>query len=106
MRDKMRVEPLAEPEGLPVALKVDMRDLAQRMHAGVGAPRAMGGRALAGHGEEGALQRLLDRKAVLLPLPADERRAVIFEGELEARHAELWRRSRRGAAAMASSRTS
>ena len=83
---KQRVEPLAEPERIPVALKVDMRDLAQRMHAGVGAPRAMRGRALSRHGEERALERLLDRKAVLLPLPADERRAVIFERELVARH--------------------
>ena len=44
---EQRVEPLAEPERLPCALEVDMRDLAQRMHAGVGAPRAMGDRALA-----------------------------------------------------------
>ncbi len=86
VRLKQRVEPLAEPERLPVALEVDMRDLAQRMDAGVGAPRAVGGRMLAGHGEKGALERLLDRKAVLLPLPADERRAVVFDGELKPRH--------------------
>ncbi len=48
----------------------------------------MRGRARAGHGEDRALENLLDRKAVLLPLPADERRAVIFEGELKARHSE------------------
>ncbi len=83
---KQRVQPLAETEWIPCALKVDMRDLAQRMHAGVGAPGAMGGRALARHGEKRVLQRLLDRKAILLALPADERRAVIFEGELETRH--------------------
>ena len=85
---KQRVEPLAEPERVPVALKVDMRDLAPRMHAGVGAPGAMGGRARAGHREHGALQHLLNRKAVLLPLPADERRAVIFEDKLKARHSK------------------
>ena len=86
MRLEQRVEALAKPERVPIALEVDMRDLAQSVHARVGAPGAMGGRALRGHGEERALQRLLDRKAVLLPLPADERRAVIFEDELEARH--------------------
>ena len=46
-----RVEPLAKAERGPVALEVDMRDLAQSMHAGVRAPRAMGGRARAGHRE-------------------------------------------------------
>ena len=35
---------------------------------------------------EGLLQNLLDREAVVLPLPADERRAVIFEDELVAGH--------------------
>ena len=85
---KQRVEPLAEPERRPVALKVDMRDLAQRMHAGVRAPGAMGGHARAGHREDGAFQSFLNREAVLLPLPADERRAVIFEDELKARHSE------------------
>ncbi len=48
---KQRIEPFAEPERGPVALKVDMRDLAQRMHAGVRASRAMGGHARAGHRE-------------------------------------------------------
>ena len=86
VRLKQRVEPLAEPERLPVALEVDMRDLAQRMDARVGAPRAVGDRALSRHGEQGVLQRLLNRKPVLLPLPADERRAVVFDGELIARH--------------------
>ena len=38
-----RIEPLAQAKRIPVALKVDMRDLAQSMHAGVRAPRAMGG---------------------------------------------------------------
>ena len=83
-----RVEPLAEPERLPVALEVDMRDLAPRMHAGVRAPRAMGGRARAGHGEHGVFEDFLNREAVLLSLPADKRRAVIFEDKLKARHSE------------------
>ena len=82
-----RIEPLAQAERVPVALKVDMRDLAQRMHASVRAPRAMSGYARAGHRSEGALQNFLDREAVLLPLPADERRPVIFEREFIARHA-------------------
>ncbi len=74
MRMDERIEPLAQAERLPVALEVDMRDLAQSMHASVRAPRAMGGRARAGHRGERALQNFLDREAVLLSLPADERR--------------------------------
>jgi hypothetical protein len=64
-----------------------MHDLAQRMHAGIG---AAGGDALHGLAAEFVdrlLQRLLHRRAVLLPLPADEGAAVIFEDELVARHA-------------------
>ena len=79
MGTKQRVEPFAEPKWGPVALKVDMRDLTQRMHACVRAPRAMGRHARAGHRDERAFQSFLNREAVLLPLPADERRPVIFE---------------------------
>src|ERR1700722_14765457 len=92
---KQRVEPFAEPERSPVALKIDMRDLAPRMHASVCAPRAVGGHALSRHREEGALQSFLNREPVFLPLPADERRPVIFEDELKTRHSKP-RRTRDG----------
>ncbi len=90
-RDRMGNEPgvqaLAEPKGRPVARKIDMRDLARRMDPRVGAPRSVRGRAIAGHGEDRALERLLHRDTVVLALPADEGRAVVFEDELETRHA-------------------
>ena len=82
----MGVQPLGEPERRPVAREIDMRDLPGRMDAGVGPPGAVRERPLAGHGEDRPFQRLLHRDAVRLPLPADERRAVIFEREFEARH--------------------
>src|ERR1700677_338998 len=82
------VEPLAEAEGGPVAVKVDMRDLAARVHAGVRAPGAVSGHARAGHCEYGFLQDFLHRKAVLLSLPADERCPVIFEDKLKTRHSK------------------
>ncbi len=78
MGAKQRVKPLAQPERGPVALDVDMRDLTQRMDARVRAPRAMSGHARTGHRIERALQNFLNRQAVVLPLPADERRPVIF----------------------------
>ena len=63
-----------------------MRDLAQRMHAGIGAPRPARHRVLAGEGLDGLREAALHRGAVLLHLPADEGRAVIFENELVAGH--------------------
>ncbi len=101
MGTKQRVDPFAQAERLPVALEIDMRDLAQSMDARVRPSRAVGGRALSRHGEQGALERLLDRKPVRLPLPADERRAVIFENKLEARHSAFDRRNRGAARARA-----
>ena len=56
-----RVEPLAKTKRGPVALKVDMRDLAPRMHAGVRAPGAVSGHARAGHREHGAFHNFLNR---------------------------------------------
>ena len=67
-------------------LQIEMRHLAQRMHAGIGAARAGDGDALAGEFQDRLFQRALHRRPIVLPLPADKRRAVIFEGEAIARH--------------------
>ena len=82
-----------------------MGDLAQRMDAGVGAPGALDHDGFAGEGGDRLLDRLLDGAAVLLPLPADEGAAVIFDGELVARHRQPRRpsgarRPRRNSAAV------
>src|SRR5258708_9716617 len=77
MGTKQRIEPFTEPERSPVALKVDMGDLTPSMHAGVRAPRAMGGHALSRHRQQGAFQSFLNPEPVFLPLPANELRAVI-----------------------------
>ncbi len=57
------------------------------MHAGIGAAGSVHAGALAAKGEERVFQRFLDRDAVRLPLPANERAAVVFESEFVARHA-------------------
>ena len=93
--NEMRVQPFAEPKRIPVALKVDVRDLAHRMYARIGAAGAVHAGALAAKGEKRVFQHFLDRDAVRLPLPADKRAAVVFESELIARHAV--RGGRRGA---------
>ena len=41
MRTQMRVDGIAHRVGVPVLGEIDMRDLAERMHAGVGAPGAV-----------------------------------------------------------------
>ena len=79
-----------------VALEIDVRHLSGGVNASVGPPGAMRDGRLARHAENRLFQRLLDRDAVLLSLPADERRAVIFECELEARHSGLRAMRRRG----------
>ena len=85
--NEMRVQPFAEPKRIPVALKVDVRDLAHRMYARIGAAGPVHAGALAAKGEKRVFQHFLDRDAVRLPLPADKRAAVVFESELVARHA-------------------
>ena len=63
-----------------------MRDLAARVHAGVGAPRALHQARFAGERFERRCQNALHGDPVGLDLPAGKRRAVIFDGELKAGH--------------------
>ena len=65
--------------GRPFAGKIEMRDLAQGVHAGIGAARAAQRDGLAGEFEDRFRQTALHGCAGRLHLPADERRAVIFE---------------------------
>ena len=50
MRAQMRVERIAHGVGVAVLGEIDMRDLAERVHAGVGAAGALHRRPLAGEG--------------------------------------------------------
>ena len=70
----------------PVLAEIDMRDLAKRMHAGIGSPGPARDRLFTGEGLDGLGETPLHRRTVLLHLPADEGRAVIFENELVAGH--------------------
>ena len=69
------------------ARQIDVRDLAERMHAGIGAPGHVARHPLAAETEDRGLEHLLQREAVQLALPADEAAAVVLERELVARHA-------------------
>src|SRR4030088_1960507 len=65
---------------------IAMRDLRQRMHAGVGAARAMHAYMLAQDRLDRGFQRALYGGAIVLDLPAAERPTVIFDCQLVAGH--------------------
>src|ERR1035437_6637782 len=86
MRPQMRIQAVALPARHKMSGNVAMRDLAQRMHAGVGAACAMNANVLAADRLDRGFQRALHRGAIVLDLPAAERRAVIFDCQLVAGH--------------------
>src|SRR5579871_4847967 len=65
---------------------VAMRHLPERMHAGIGAARAMHTHIGAAGRLDRSLECALHRRMIGLKLPAGKRRAVIFDGELVAGH--------------------
>src|ERR1700678_756533 len=87
MRPQMRIQAVAKSSGHKMLGNIAMRDLRQRVHAGVGAARAMNANMLAANRLDRGFQRALHGSAIVLELPAAERRAVIFDDELVARHA-------------------
>ena len=80
---QMVVQRLADAERFGVARDVEMDDLRQRMDAGIGPAGGEGDDLLAAEFLDCFFQALLDRQAVVLALPADERPAVILQRELE-----------------------
>ena len=63
-----------------------MRHLAARVHAGIGAAGALHQHLFAGQRLDRRRQFALHGHLIGLDLPAAERRAVIFDGQLVARH--------------------
>src|SRR4051794_17158447 len=59
------------------------------MDSGIRPPGGMEGGLLPGHALERILERLLDRGAMILALPAHERPTVIFDDEPPARHGSI-----------------
>ena len=80
------VQRLGQAERVPRFFEVCMGDLPDGVDPRVGAPGALHGGWKAGEAFQRLLQPLLDGRAVGLTLPAREGAAVIFEGELVARH--------------------
>ena len=86
MRPQMRVERVADGVGLALAGQIEMRDLAERVDAGVGAAGALHHDLLAGERLDRRHDRALHRRRIVLVLPAGERRAVVFDEDFVARH--------------------
>ena len=86
MRAHMRIQCVAHGVAVPIPGEIDMGDLAERMHARIGAPGTGDDRPLAGKCQDGIGDDALHRDAVVLHLPADKWRAVILDGELVAGH--------------------
>src|SRR6185503_17340746 len=66
--------------------RVEMRDLVQRMNAGVRPSGAVHRDGSAGDEAHGSRERALDAAARLLDLPAYEIRSVVFESQCDSRH--------------------
>ena len=86
MRTQMRVQGVAHRVFLPLLGEIEMTDLPERMHAGVGAPGAVHAHLLPAERLDRGCQHALHGGAVVLDLPADERPAVILDGELVTGH--------------------
>ena len=63
-----------------------MRDLLQRVNAGIGATRTVHVDALTRDEADGGCQRALDAPARLLNLPAYEVGTVVLESQCDSRH--------------------
>ena len=86
LRPQMRVQRVAHGVGAPILRKVEMGDLMDCVHAGIGATGAGEPRRLAGEARHGGLDGGLHGRVVGLTLPAAERRAVVLDDELVAGH--------------------
>ena len=82
----MRVQRFADRMGIGLFLDVDMRDLAERMYAGIGTPRSVHAGLLSAEPGYGLLDTLLDRRTVILALPACIGAAIVFDGQFPAGH--------------------
>ncbi len=72
--------------------EVDVRDLAERVHAGIGSPGAVRVELpAAGDVRERSVELALHRPGVLLDLPTAVAGAGVFEGQLVASHLGSWK---------------
>src|SRR5262249_12923539 len=78
MRAEVGIQRVADRIRVPFLAQIDVSNLTQRMHAGVGATGAVDGGPLPAEAFERGRQHALHGRSVVLDLPADEWPAVIF----------------------------
>ena len=83
---KLRVEGTHEGRGVVITSEMNTRDLTERVDTGVGTSCAVDGDGRALESGERILEETLHGIAFGLPLPADETRTVVREGEFEITH--------------------
>src|ERR1700687_398393 len=86
LRAQVEIDGVAHGLSFTVLGEIDMRDLAQSVHAGVGPSGGADYNPLGGEGRNRIGEDGLHLDAVVLRLPANKKRAVIFDRELIARH--------------------
>src|ERR1700712_1669719 len=86
MRPQMRIQTIAQATRHEWLGDVAMRDLRQRVHAGIGAAGAVDADMLAADRLDRGFQCTLHRRAIVLYLPAAKWPAVIFDDEFVPRH--------------------
>ncbi len=85
-RAQVGVERIGELVGPHLALQIEVHDLPEGVHTGVGAPGGVAGHGLAAEAVDRLFEGLLHARPVVLTLPADEGAAVVFQHQLEAGH--------------------
>ena len=85
-RTQMEVQRLADAEWLPALHEVEMRHLAQRVNARIRAAGTAHTRRLSREAKQRIFERPLHGRTLRLALPAEERRAVVFNGDAVAGH--------------------
>lgn len=88
----MKIERVAQPEGLPGFLQVEMADLRQSMYARIRTPSAANPDTRAGSFQYCVLEVVLHSAAVGLRLPANKRRSIVFDRYSVSWHVGILRR--------------
>ena len=86
VRRQARVEAARQTSDRMAAGHLRAGDLAERMDAGIGPPRAVHRHRRPFEPRQRVFEQALDRDAVRLPLPADEPRPVVATSASGARH--------------------
>ena len=93
-RFQIEIDRFSDAASIPSLFKIEVRDLSQRVHAGVRATRAVERRRLAAERCYRRFNRTLHGRNAGLALPTGEGRSVVFDCNAIARHSQISGRAR------------